>query len=86
MATSILGWRIPKDRRAWRATIHGGHKESDATEQLSIARQRSLSPLKWTYKKCYREFPKLKKKKKLTDKKKTQESKNLMGKRKQDTP
>ena len=34
MAThsSILAWRIPKDRGAWRATVHGGHKESDTTE------------------------------------------------------
>ena len=37
MATpsSILAWRIPMDRRAWQATVHGGHKESDMTEQLS---------------------------------------------------
>ena len=36
MATysSILAWRIPKDRRVWRATAHGG-AESDTTEQLS---------------------------------------------------
>ena len=34
MAThsSILAWRILKDRGAWRATVHGGHKESDTTE------------------------------------------------------
>ena len=74
------------DRGAWRATVHGGHKESDTTERLSTAQQRSLSPLKWTYKKCYREFPKLKKKATLTDKMKTQASKTIMGKRKQDTP
>ena len=24
--TSILGWRIPMDRRAWRATVHGVKK------------------------------------------------------------
>ena len=37
MAThsSILAWRIPWTRGAWRATVHGGHKESDTTEQLS---------------------------------------------------
>ena len=31
MATpfSIIAWRIPMDRGAWRATVHGGHKESD---------------------------------------------------------
>ena len=30
MAThsSILGWRIPMDRGALRATVHGGHKDS----------------------------------------------------------
>ena len=39
MAThfSILAWRIPIDRGAWRATVHGGRKESDTTEQLSTA-------------------------------------------------
>ena len=33
MAThsSILAWRIPKDRGAWRATVHGVAK-SDTTE------------------------------------------------------
>ena len=37
MATysSILAWRIPMDRGAWRATVHGGRKESDTTERLS---------------------------------------------------
>ena len=36
MAThsSITAWRIPKDRGAWRATVHGA-SESDTTEQLS---------------------------------------------------
>ena len=39
MAThsSILTWRIPVDRGACWATVHGGHKESDMTEQLSHA-------------------------------------------------
>ena len=34
MATpsSILAWRIPRDRGAWQARVHGGHKESDMTE------------------------------------------------------
>ena len=38
MAThsSILAWRIPMDRGAWRATVHGV-AESDMSEQLSIA-------------------------------------------------
>ena len=37
MAThsSILAWRIPLDREAWQATVHGVRKESDTTEQLS---------------------------------------------------
>ena len=38
MAThfSILIWRIPMDRGAWRATVHGV-TESDVTEQLTTA-------------------------------------------------
>ena len=32
----ILDWRIPMDRGAWRATVHGGCKESDTTERLSL--------------------------------------------------
>ena len=36
MATysTILAWRIPMVRGAWWATVHGGCKESDMTEQL----------------------------------------------------
>ena len=26
---------MEKDREAWRAVVHGGHKESDTTEQLN---------------------------------------------------
>ena len=38
MAThsSILAWRIPMDRRAWRATVHGSQR-LDTTEGLSTA-------------------------------------------------
>ena len=34
MAThsSTLAWKIPMDRGAWQATVHGGPKESDMTE------------------------------------------------------
>ena len=36
--SSILAWRIPTDRGAWRAQVHGDSlKESDTTERLSTA-------------------------------------------------
>ena len=34
MSLSKLG-EIVKDREAWHAEVHGGHKESDMTEQLN---------------------------------------------------
>ena len=34
--SSILAWRIPMDRGAWQATVHGVSK-SNTTEQLSTA-------------------------------------------------
>ena len=37
--SSILAWRIPIDRGAWQATVHGGHKQSDTTKRLGIAHQ-----------------------------------------------
>ena len=30
--SSILAWRIPVDRGAWQATVHGVEKELDTTE------------------------------------------------------
>ena len=36
--SSILAWRIPMDRGAWWATVHGV-TESDTIEQLSTAQQ-----------------------------------------------
>ena len=35
----ILAWRIPMDRGAWRARVHGVAKESDTTERLNTAPQ-----------------------------------------------
>ena len=37
--SSILAWRIPTDRGAWRATVHGVTKSqrSEATEQLTLS-------------------------------------------------
>ena len=28
-------WETVRNREAWRAAVHGGHKESDTTEQLN---------------------------------------------------
>ena len=42
MAThsSILAWKIPMDRGAWRVIVHGVAKESDTTEPLSTAQEK----------------------------------------------
>ena len=39
MAThsNILPWRISMDRGAWWATVHGGGKELDVTERLTLS-------------------------------------------------
>ena len=56
--SSILDWRIPMDRGAWWATIHG-IAESDTTERLStahiyISHPYRFSPLiVWTYIRIY---------------------------------
>ena len=41
MAThsSILAWRIPMDRGAWWAAVHGCHKELDVTEAIKLTAQ-----------------------------------------------
>ena len=39
--SSILAWRIPTDRGAWQATVHGV-TESDMTEQLSTSQNWEL--------------------------------------------
>ena len=40
MAThsSIIAWRIPIDRHAWRATVHGVAKSRTRPKQLGMAR------------------------------------------------
>ena len=35
--SSILAWRIPKNRGAWWAIVHGVTKELDTTEQLTLS-------------------------------------------------
>ena len=38
--SSILAWRIPKDRGAWRATVHGAVKGHIRLKRLSTAEHR----------------------------------------------
>ena len=44
MAThsNILAWRVPMDRRAWRATVHGGAKVTERLAQHSTLCYRSI--------------------------------------------
>ena len=46
MAThsSLLAWRIPMDRGAWWATVHG-ITESDTTEQLTHTNMELVGPV-----------------------------------------
>ena len=44
--SSILAWRIPMDRGAWWATVHGV-TESDRTERLSTAQHRDFLAAQW---------------------------------------
>ena len=48
MAThsSIPAWRIPVDRGAWQATVHGV-TESDMTEQLSLYCMTHIHKVQW---------------------------------------
>ena len=36
-------WDVVKDREAWCAAVHGGHKESDRTEQMNNNRELTKS-------------------------------------------
>ena len=40
---------LPMDRGAWWAIVHGGHKESDTTEQLTLTLQGHMEYLKVTF-------------------------------------
>ena len=42
----IVAWRVPTDRGAWQATIHG-FAESDTTERLSTTQQDKLRGMRW---------------------------------------
>ena len=39
-------WETVKDRETWHAAIHGGHKESDTTEQLTTTNNNWTLPLR----------------------------------------
>ena len=39
-------WEMVKDRKAWHAAVHGGHKESNTTEQQHLP-QRVVEKITW---------------------------------------
>ena len=55
MAThsSILAWKIPTDRRAWRAAVPGGLKESDTTERLRAHSHTHMTTCNFIFHSCY---------------------------------
>ena len=42
----IVAWRVPTDRGAWQATVHG-FAELDTAEQLSTTQQDKLRGMRW---------------------------------------
>ena len=57
--SSILVWRIPMDRGAWRTIGHWGHKELDTTEQLNTEPRNFAYPAPLRAIPCLREQEKL---------------------------
>ena len=51
--SSVLACRIPMNRGAWQAAVHGGLKELDTTEPLSTAQHRGVLCLGCLEKKKY---------------------------------
>ena len=43
--SNILTWRIPIDRGAWPAAVHGVHKELDTTERLTLSLHKTQNVL-----------------------------------------